>query len=216
MRLVVEREREIQAFRETKHFGAEVSFDQGSWRATWETAPILPPTRNTSLTKGWPQGRGVPSLPCPQLRDKDGPPGTTRALHHVHAVAGRERVTWLQARPYLSARAEAIRARRDHLPPHRRQNFSDESLSEIRAFAKRHDFPIPLRRGAGRPRTAPGAHKRFDPLPRDARRRKRCRQTRPPRPPSRCDCFAAGRCDVSVNTVKLESLDSDQRFLFRP
>jgi hypothetical protein len=33
--------REIQAFRETKHFGTEVSFDQGSWRATWETASHL-------------------------------------------------------------------------------------------------------------------------------------------------------------------------------
>ena len=69
------------------------------------------------------KGGGVPSLPRPQLRDEDGPPGTARALHHVHAVAGRQCVTWLQARPYLSARAEAVRARPHHLPPHRQPEF---------------------------------------------------------------------------------------------
>jgi DNA topoisomerase I len=52
VRLVVEREREIQAFRETKHFGAEVSFDQGSWRATWETAPHLAANEKYILDEG--------------------------------------------------------------------------------------------------------------------------------------------------------------------
>ncbi len=41
VRLVVEREREIEAFREVRHFGAELSFAGGSWRAQWETAPFL-------------------------------------------------------------------------------------------------------------------------------------------------------------------------------
>lgn len=41
VRLVVDREREIKAFRETNHFGARVSFDAGAWSAEWNTRPFL-------------------------------------------------------------------------------------------------------------------------------------------------------------------------------
>ena len=41
LRLVVDRQREIEAFKETKHFGAEAIFDGGKWRAQWDTAPFL-------------------------------------------------------------------------------------------------------------------------------------------------------------------------------
>ncbi len=41
LRLVVDRQREIEAFKETKHFGAEAIFDNGKWRAQWDTAPFL-------------------------------------------------------------------------------------------------------------------------------------------------------------------------------
>jgi len=41
LRLVVDRQREIEAFKETKHFGAEAIFDGGKWRAEWDTAPFL-------------------------------------------------------------------------------------------------------------------------------------------------------------------------------
>ncbi|MHC8297741.1 type I DNA topoisomerase [Pseudomonas sp. LB3P58] len=43
LRLVVELERRIKAFRKTKHFGAVVSFDGGSWQAEWNTKNYLTP-----------------------------------------------------------------------------------------------------------------------------------------------------------------------------
>ena len=44
VRLVVDREREIEGFRVTEHFGAELSFansDGTTWRAAWDTKPHL-------------------------------------------------------------------------------------------------------------------------------------------------------------------------------
>lgn len=46
VRLVVDREREIRAFRQTEHYGAELIFDAGDgrqWKATWQTKPHLLP-----------------------------------------------------------------------------------------------------------------------------------------------------------------------------
>lgn len=41
VRIVVDREREIQAFVVTKHYGAILEFE-GGWKAEWNTAPFLP------------------------------------------------------------------------------------------------------------------------------------------------------------------------------
>lgn len=41
VRLVVDREREIANFVATQHFGAELVFDDGAWRAVWDTKPHL-------------------------------------------------------------------------------------------------------------------------------------------------------------------------------
>ncbi|MDP0971768.1 DNA topoisomerase I, partial [Klebsiella pneumoniae] len=40
VRIVLERERALQAFKPTNPFGAQLGF--GSWTADWETAPFLP------------------------------------------------------------------------------------------------------------------------------------------------------------------------------
>jgi DNA topoisomerase I len=42
IRLVVEREREISAFKATEHYGVELTFS-GGWKANWETKPHLEP-----------------------------------------------------------------------------------------------------------------------------------------------------------------------------
>ena len=41
VRFVVERQREIENFKTTKHFGAEAIFEDGKWTAQWDTAPFL-------------------------------------------------------------------------------------------------------------------------------------------------------------------------------
>ncbi len=42
LRLVVERQREIDSFVSTNHFGAEALFSNGAWRAEWDTNTFLP------------------------------------------------------------------------------------------------------------------------------------------------------------------------------
>jgi DNA topoisomerase I len=64
LRLVVEREREIESFREVNHFGAELSFAGGSWRAQWETAPFLPKRARAGA-----RGDGA----APAARESDAP-----------------------------------------------------------------------------------------------------------------------------------------------
>lgn len=39
--VVVNRDREIKAFKKTNHFGASVSFDSGAWQAEWNTKPFV-------------------------------------------------------------------------------------------------------------------------------------------------------------------------------
>jgi DNA topoisomerase-1 len=55
VRLVVDREREIRAFRQTEHYGAELTFDAGDgrqWKATWQTEPHLAPGQKYVLDDG--------------------------------------------------------------------------------------------------------------------------------------------------------------------
>ena len=41
VRFVVDRQREIDRFKVTKHFGAEAIFKNGKWTAQWDTSPFL-------------------------------------------------------------------------------------------------------------------------------------------------------------------------------
>jgi len=55
VRLVVDREREIRAFRQTEHYGAELLFDDAGrqWTATCRRSRIWLPARNTCSTTAW-------------------------------------------------------------------------------------------------------------------------------------------------------------------
>lgn len=219
VRLVVEREREIQAFRETKHFGAEVSFDQESWRATWETAPHLAADEKYILD----EGLATKAAACRRFRvhsseTKTVPqappaPYTTSTLLQAASVS-------LGYKPDLTSQLAQKLFEQGLITYHRTdsQNFSDESLSEIRAFAQRHDFPIPSQARRWKAKdSAQGAHEAIRPTHLELRAAGEDAAQRALYSLIWNRAVASQLADAmfSVNTVKLESLDSDQTFLFK-
>ena len=131
LRLVVDRQREIDAFKETKHFGAEAIFDNGKWRAQWDTAPFLKEGEEYILDASLAEEAAkcrlfvVTAAATKPAAKAPPPPFTTATLLQAASVT-------LGFKPEQTAqtRSEAIRRRANYLSPHRQ--------------------PELLRRGAGR------------------------------------------------------------------
>ena len=144
VRLVVDREREIEAFRETKHFGAEVSFDRNSWRAMWETAPFLPKGERYLMD----QALAERAARCRDFRVEASenkhatqappPPFTTSTLLQAASIA-------LGLKPDVTAQIAQKLFEAGLITYHRTdsQNLSAEALKEVRAFAKERKLPLP-------------------------------------------------------------------------
>jgi DNA topoisomerase-1 len=144
VRLVVEREREIEAFRETKHFGAEVSFDANAWRAQWETAPFLPKGEKYLMD----QALAERAARCREFRvevsenkhatQTPPPPFTTSTLLQAASVT-------LGLKPDVTAQIAQKLFEAGLITYHRTdsQNFSAEALKEVRAYAAGRGLPLP-------------------------------------------------------------------------
>ncbi|HEY0786000.1 MAG TPA: type I DNA topoisomerase, partial [Acidobacteriaceae bacterium] len=144
VRLVVDREREIDAFRETKHFGAEVSFDSNQWRAQWDTAPFLPAREKYLLDQALAERAAL----CRDFRVEASenkhatqpppPPFTTSTLLQAASVT-------LRLKPDVTAQLAQRLFDAGLITYHRTdsQNFSTEALSEVREFAAGRGLPLP-------------------------------------------------------------------------
>jgi DNA topoisomerase I len=165
LRFVVDRQLEIEAFRATKHFGAEASFDGGRWRARWDTTPFL---RNgeeyildgqlAQVVAGCRSFR-VTAANTTTATEAPPQPFTTSTLLQAASVS-------LNMKPDETARVAQRLFEQGLITYHRTDspNFSPESLSEIRTYAAKADLPIPAK-----PRTwkaldsAQGAHEAIRP-----------------------------------------------------
>jgi DNA topoisomerase IA len=144
VRLVVDREREIQAFKETKHFGAEVSFDANAWRAQWDTSPFLPKGEkylmDESLAKRAAACRDftVTSSDNKHATQPPPPPFTTSTLLQAASVT-------LGLKPDVTAQLAQKLFEAGLITYHRTdsQNFSAEALKEVRTFAGKRKLPLP-------------------------------------------------------------------------
>ncbi len=153
VRLVVDREREIQAFVEVKHFGAELSFDGNSWRAQWETAPFL--KKQSVKTPGVEDAkyildealakRAAACRDCTVLasanriaRQGPPPPFTTSTLLQAASIQ-------LRWKPDVTSQVAQRLFEAGLITYHRTdsQNFSAEALKEVRAYAKERELPLP-------------------------------------------------------------------------
>lgn len=144
VRLVVDREEQIEKFRETKHFGARVVFDGGAWSAEWDTKPYLKPGEEYLLDKG----RAALAAGCrdfkvissekkPALRQPPAPFTTSTLLQAASAK--------LNFKPeYTQGLAQKL-FEGGHITYHRTdsQNLSDEAIAEIRALAAEREWPLP-------------------------------------------------------------------------
>ena len=144
VRLVVEREREIDAFVETRHFGAELQFDDNAWRAQWETAPFLGKDEKYILDAAL-AARAAACRDCRVLasgnriaKQSPPPPFTTSTMLQAASV----RLHW---KPEVTAGVAQRLFEAGLITYHRTdsQNLSAEALREVRAYAAKRGLPLP-------------------------------------------------------------------------
>lgn len=223
VRAVVDREAEIAAFRQTKHFGAVIEIDGGKWKANWDTAPFISESSKYVLD----ESLALQAACCRKFKiiaaesgtKPQAPPAplTTSTLLQAASVA-------LKFSPGHTAKLaqalfEGVRGS-DHgfISYHRTdsKNFSAETLAEIREFAIASGLDLPERARTWKEKgDAQGAHEAIRPSDfalvdagsnDDERALYRLIRER---------ALASQLADAvySVNTVRLESLD-DPKFVF--
>ena len=146
LRLVVDRQREIDAFKETKHFGAEAIFDNGKWRAQWDTAPFLKEGEEYILDASLAEEAAkcrlftVTAAATKPAAKAPPPPFTTATLLQAASVT-------LGYKPEQTAQLAQKLFEEGLITYHRTdcQNFSAEALAEIRAYAANNNLPLPLK-----------------------------------------------------------------------
>jgi DNA topoisomerase-1 len=144
LRLVVDRQREMDAFKETKHFGAEAIFDSGKWRAQWDTSPFLKEGEeyilDASLAEEAAKCRifAVTAAATKPATKAPPPPFTTATLLQAASVT-------LGYKPEQTAQLAQRLFEEGLITYHRTdsQNFSADALAEIRAYAASNNLPLP-------------------------------------------------------------------------
>ncbi len=223
VRLVVDREREILAFTEVRHFGAELQFDGNSWRAQWETAPFL--------KKGGPEPgkyildealakRAAACRDCTVLASSNRiskqpppPPFTTSTLLQAASVQ-------LRWKPDMTAQVAQRLFEAGLITYHRTdsQNFSSEALTEVRDYARDKKLPLPPAARSFRARgNAQEAHEAIRPT--------HFASDRAGEDPAQAQLYrliwqravASQLADAewSVNTTRLEAKNGAETFTFR-
>jgi len=219
VRLVVERQREIENFQVTKHFGAEASFEDGKWTAQWETAPFLKKGEkyilDSALAEQAAQCKHFTVVKAATKKAKQAPPApfTTSTMLQAASVS-------LGYKPDQAAQLAQKLFEQGLITYHRTdsQNFSAEALAEIRAFAEANNLPIPAK-----PRTwkskagAQEAHEAIRPTHLEARQ---AGEDTPQRRLyeliwNRAVASQLADAEYSVNTLRLESQAGEQSFFFK-
>ena len=144
VRLVVDQERRIKAFKKTSHFGAVVAFDGESWQAEWNTKPFVSEDKPYVLDEALANRAAA----CRQFRVTDadsGPakqsppsPFSTSLLLQAASVS-------LKLDPEVTAKLAQKLFEQGVITYIRTDsvNFSDEANTEIRAFAQGKGWALP-------------------------------------------------------------------------
>ncbi len=144
VRLVVDRQTEIDSFRPTRHFGVEAIFDDGKWKAQWDTSPHLAEGQQYVVDRELPDrvaqcrdfrvtvSETKPSAQSPK------PAFTTSTMLQAGSVS-------LGLAPEETAALAQKLFEQGLITYHRTdsQNFSAEAIAEIRSFAQEKNLPLP-------------------------------------------------------------------------
>ena len=146
VRIVADRERQIKGFSPTKHFGAEVSFSSNLWQARWKTTSYLKEGEEYILDQAL-------ATRAAQCRDftvtgsggkprAEAPPApfTTSTLLQAASIS-------LHFAPAKTGDLAQALFAAGLITYHRTdsQNFVEEALSEIRAFAAKKGWECPAK-----------------------------------------------------------------------
>ena len=219
VRLVVEREREIDAFVETRHFGAELQFEKNTWRAQWETAPHLAKDQKYILDEAL-AARAAACRECEVVasanrvvKQPPPPPFTTSTL----LQAASTRLRW---KPEVTAGVAQRLFEAGLITYHRTdsQNLSAEALREVRSYAAGRDLPLPATARHFRSRgNAQEAHEAIRPTHfpdehagEDAQQQALYRLIW-----QRAVASQLADAEWSVNTTRLASQNGSERFTFK-
>ncbi|MDR3727107.1 MAG: type I DNA topoisomerase [Terracidiphilus sp.] len=219
VRLVVERQREIENFKTTKHFGAEAIFEDGKWTAQWDTAPFLKKGEkyimDSALAEQAAQCRAFKVVKAATKQAKQAPPApfTTSTLLQAASVT-------LGYKPDQAAQLAQKLFEQGLITYHRTdsQNFSAEALTEIRAFAQANNLPIPAKARTFKSKaSAQEAHEAIRPTHLEARS---AGETEAERKLygliwNRAVASQLADAEYSVNTLRLESEQGEQKFFFK-
>ena len=144
VRLVVDRQAEIDAFRATKHFGVEAVFEEGKWTAQWDTAPHLPDGQQYNIDRELPDRvaqcrdfRVTASETKPSAQPPK-PAFTTSTMLQAGSVS-------LGFAPEETAALAQKLFEQGLITYHRTdsQNFSAEAIAEVRGYAEKKNLPLP-------------------------------------------------------------------------
>lgn len=141
VRLVVERERDIQKFKVTNHFGAQVSF--GAWVANWDVEPFLKGDdkylMDEALAAKTAAARAFSVVKSESKGAESPPPAPFRSATLMQAASGK-----LGFSPSKTMELAQSLFAAGHINYHRtdKQNFIDETIVEIRAFAAAEGLPV--------------------------------------------------------------------------
>lgn len=144
VRLVVDQERRIKAFKKTSHFGAVVVFDGAAWQAEWNTKPFVSEDAPYVLD----EALATRAAACRQFRvtesdsgpAKQSPPSpfSTSLLLQAASVS-------LKLDPEVTAKIAQKLFEQGVITYIRTDsvNFSDEAIAEIRGFADGKGWALP-------------------------------------------------------------------------
>ena len=148
VRLVVEREREIQDFRSTTHYGAELTFENvdnitDGWKATWQTRPWLENGQEYLLDKTLAEKaaalRSLEVLDCKESESRSAPPApfTTSSLQQAASNA-------LKFTPKQTMQLAQKLYEGGHITYMRTDspNLSQDAVDAIRACCESRGWPL--------------------------------------------------------------------------
>ncbi|MDP4573452.1 type I DNA topoisomerase [Pseudomonas sp. LPH60] len=219
VRLVVDIDRCIKAFKKTKHYGAQVSFDGGSWTAEWNTKPFVSDTspylldeelaKRASMCR---QFKIIDSSKDDALEAPPSPFSTSLMLQAASVSLKMDPAVTTKAAQRLFEQGAITYIRTDSV------NFSDEAIEEIRTFANGKGWKLPENPRRFKSKSgAQEAHEAIRPSQMEVDEAGEDKDQRALYRLIWLRTMASQLADAryTVNTVTLESTDSAQPFEFK-
>jgi DNA topoisomerase-1 len=219
VRLVVDQDRRIKAFKKTSHFGAVVSFDGDTWQAEWNTKPYVSDDKPYILDEALAnrvaacrQFKVTESNSGPAKQSPPPPFSTSLLLQAASVCLKLDPEVTAKLAQKLFEQGVITYIRTDSV------NFCDEANAEIRGFAQGKGWPLPSKPRRFKAKSdAQEAHEAIRPTHIEVEQAGEDEQQQALYWLIWQRSVASQLADAKykVNTVMLETTDSEQAFEFK-